>query len=156
MCANFQLKRTTLTTMTFLAQICLKRKSESGFRINILEMLGAPIFRQNWQLWIFAPKVAQKLILASQFQKSNFWFGINTYIIPCVPIFSQNRQLLTFRPKFKEIANYVQYFGSNILEDAAESWMEAKMSWVEDEMSLVEVDGPGWRWVHGLVIPNLI
>ena len=24
---------------------------------------------------------------------------------------------------------------------------------MEFEMSLVEVDGPGWRWVHGLVIP---
>ena len=28
----------------------------------------------------------------------------------------------------------------------AESWVEAEMSWVE-------VDGAGWRWVHGLVIP---
>ena len=27
------------------------------------------------------------------------------------------------------------------------SWREVKMSWVE-------VDGAGWRWVHGLVIPN--
>ena len=35
----------------------------------------------------------------------------------------------------------MQYFGSNIVESVAESW--------------VEVDGAGWRWVHGLVIPNL-
>ena len=41
---------------------------------------------------------------------------------------------------------YVQYFGSNNVEGVAESWMEAEMSWVE-------VDGAGWRWVHGLVIP---
>ena len=40
----------------------------------------------------------------------------------------------------------MQYFGSNIVEGVAESWVEAKMSWVE-------VDGAGWRWVHGLVIP---
>ena len=37
-----------------------------------------------------------------------------------------------------KLPNYVQYFGSNIVEDVAESW--------------VEVDGPWWRWVHGLVI----
>ena len=40
----------------------------------------------------------------------------------------------------------MQYFGSNIVEGVAESWLEAEMSWVE-------VDGAGWRWVHGLVIP---
>ena len=40
----------------------------------------------------------------------------------------------------------MQYFGSNIVEGVAESWVEAKMSWVE-------VDGAGWRGVHGLVIP---
>ena len=40
----------------------------------------------------------------------------------------------------------MQYFGSNIVEGVAESWVEAKMSWVE-------VDGAEWRWVHGLVIP---
>ena len=39
----------------------------------------------------------------------------------------------------------MQYFGSNIVEGAAESWVEA-------EMSLVEVDGGGWSWVHRLVI----
>ena len=43
--------------------------------------------------------------------------------------------------------NYVQYFGSNIVEGVTESWVEAEMSWVE-------VDGAGWRWVHGLVIPK--
>ena len=41
----------------------------------------------------------------------------------------------------------MQYFGSNIVEGVAESWVEAEMSWVE-------VDGAGWRWVHGLVIHN--
>ena len=38
-----------------------------------------------------------------------------------------------------KLPNYVQYFGSNIVEGVAESW--------------VEVDGAGWSWVHGLVIP---
>ena len=40
----------------------------------------------------------------------------------------------------------MQYFGSNIVEGVAESWVEAEISWVE-------VDGAGWRWVHGLAIP---
>ena len=40
-----------------------------------------------------------------------------------------------------KLPNYVQYFGSNIVEGVAESWTEAKMSWVE-------VGGAGWRWVE--------
>ena len=62
-----------------------------------------------------------------------------------------------------KLPDYVQYFGSNIVESVAESWVEAEMSWVEVEMSWVEVDGAGWSWVevyeagwscvHGLVIP---
>ena len=40
----------------------------------------------------------------------------------------------------------MQYFGSNIVEGVAESWVEVEMSWVQ-------VDGAGWSWVHGLVIP---
>ena len=47
-----------------------------------------------------------------------------------------------------KLPNNVEYFGSNIVEGVAESWVEAEMSWVE-------VDGAGWRWVHGLVIPVL-
>ena len=39
----------------------------------------------------------------------------------CVSISSQNGQLLIFRPKFGEIASYVQYFGSNIVEGVSES-----------------------------------
>ena len=33
----------------------------------------------------------------------------------------------------------MQYFGLNIVEGVAESWVEAEMSWVEVEMSWVEV-----------------
>ena len=42
----------------------------------------------------------------------------------------------------------MQYFGSNIVESVAESWVEAEMSWVEVEMSWLEVDGAGWSWVE--------
>ena len=54
MCANFQL---TQTALTFLAQICPKRKlgfeiqkTKVGKRISILEKPCAPIFGQNGQL----------------------------------------------------------------------------------------------------------
>ena len=52
--------------------------------------------------------------------------------------FIQNRQLLIFGLNLGKLAKCVQYFGSNIVEDVAEGWMEAEMSWVE-------VDGVEWR-----------
>ena len=117
MCTNFQLKRTTLT---FLAQICPKRKwrfeiqkTNVGIRISMLEMPCVPYFRQNWQLLIFGPKFAQKWILGSDVQESKSGFGINTSNITCVPIFSQNGQLLIFQPKFAEIAKLRAIFWSN-------------------------------------------
>ena len=42
----------------------------------------------------------------------------------------------------------MQYFGSNIVESVAESWVEAEMSWVEVKMSWVEVDAARWSWVE--------
>ena len=70
---NFQTKQTTLN---ILAQVYPKlefgieiRKFKSGFGISILEILCAPIFRQNW-----APKFAQKWILGLEFQKSKSGF----------------------------------------------------------------------------------
>ena len=39
-----------------------------------------------------------------------------------------------------KLLNYVQYFGSNIVDGVAESWVETEMSWVE-------VDGAGWSWL---------
>ena len=52
--------------------------------------------------------------------------------------------------------NYVQYFGSNIVECVAESWVEAEISWVVDgagwwmELSggWNELGGGGWSWVE--------
>ena len=40
-----------------------------------------------------------------------------------------------------KLPNYVQYFGSNIVEGVAENWVEV-------EMSLVELGGAGWSWVE--------
>ena len=99
------------------------------------------------------PNLPKNGFWGRNFKKSKSGFAINTSKIPYVSIFSQNGQLLVFHSKFGEIAHYVQYFSSNIVEGVAESWVEAKMSRVEVEMSWVEVNGAGWRWVHGLVIP---
>ena len=49
----------------------------------------------------------------------------------------------------------MHYFGSNIVEDVTESWVEAQMSRVEEDgtgWSWVEVNEACWRWVHGLVM----
>ena len=107
MCTNFQLKRTALT---FLAQICPKRKLQFDIqetnvvriRISILEIPCVPIFRQNGQLLVFGPKLAQKWILGSKFQKSKSGFGISILEILCAPIFRQNGQLWIFGPKFAQ------------------------------------------------------
>ena len=58
-----------------------------------------------------------------------------------------------------KLPNYVQYFGSNIVESVPESWVEVygagwRLKWAG--WRWVEVDGTGWRWMHGLVIPVLI
>ena len=70
---QFQLKWTTLT---FLAQICPKRKlgfeiqeTNVGMRISILEIQCVPIFRQNGQLLIFQPKFGEIAQL-----RAIFWF----------------------------------------------------------------------------------
>ena len=45
----------------------------------------------------------------------------------------------------------MRYFGSNIVEGVAESWVEAEMSWVEVDgagWSWVELGGGGWSWVE--------
>ena len=47
--------------------------------------------------------------------------------------------------------NYVQYFGSNIVEGVTESWVEAEMSWLEvsgAERRWMELSGAGWRWME--------
>ena len=45
-----------------------------------------------------------------------------------------------------KLPNYVQYFGSNLVEGVAESWVEVEMTWVElggGGRSWLEVDGAG-------------
>ena len=66
MCANFQSKWTTLD---FSAQICPEKdlgleteKRKVGIRIDIVETLCVPTFRQTGQLWVFRSEFAQKWI----------------------------------------------------------------------------------------------
>ena len=149
MCANFQLKQTTLT---FLAQICPKRKlgfeiqiTNVGIRISILETPCVPIFRQNGQLWIFVPKFAQKWILGSKFQKSKSGFGISILEILCAPIFRQNGQLWIFWPKFGEIAQLRAIFWFKYCwgccRELGGGWNELGGGWNE-------LGGGGWSWVE--------
>ena len=43
-----------------------------------------------------------------------------------------------FGLNLEKLPNYVRCFGSNIVEDVAESYVESEMRWVK-------VDGAGWR-----------
>ena len=74
-----------------------------------------------------------------EFQKSKSGFGISTSKIPCEPIFSQLGNFDFFGLNLGKLPNHMQYFGLNIVEGVAESWVETKMSWVE-------LDGAGWRF----------
>ena len=169
MCANFQLKR---TTVTFLAQIFPKRKlgfkiqkTNVGIRMSILEIPYVPIFRQNRYLWLFGPKFAQKWILGSEFQKSKsaysksaflryyvhqlsdktnnfeffgpnlpqngFWVrnfkNLSLYSESTPPIYHvcqfsvKMNNFWFFGLNFGKLPNYVQCFGSNIVEGVEES-----------------------------------
>ena len=101
MCANFQLKRTTLT---FLVQICPKRKlgfeiqkTNAGIRISILEIPCVPILDKtdNFEFWT---QIIPKRKLEFEIQKTNAGIRISILEIPCVPSFRQNRQLWILVP----------------------------------------------------------
>ena len=63
-------------------------------------------------------------------------------------IFSQNGQLLIFWPIFGNFPNYVQYFGSNIVEGVAESWVVTEVSWVEVDGARWRLKQASWRWME--------
>ena len=52
-----------------------------------------------------------------------------------------------------KLPNYVQYFGSNIVEVVAESSVGTEVSWVEVDGAGWGLKWAGWSCVHGLVIP---
>ena len=85
----------------------------------------------------FLTQIFQKIGLGLEIQKNNVGIRISILEIRCIPIFRQNRQILLFRPKFAQklmlgkLPNYVQYFGSNNVEGAAESRVEAEIRWME-------------------------
>ena len=120
------------------------QKSKSVFGFRILEIL---IRYTNFQTKLttlnFRAQIWSKWILGSVF---------SLYLESTPPIYHvcqfsvEMDDFQFFGLNLGKLPNYVQYFSSNIVEGVAESWVEAEMSWVE-------VDGAGWSWVHGLVIP---
>ena len=115
---------------------------------------SSKVSNENKQGILFWPKLAQKWILVSEFQKSKPRSGISNSKIPCVGIFSQNGQLWIFGLNLGKLSNYMRYFGSNNVEGVAESKMEARMSWLEVDgagsnwVELNGVDRGGWNWVE--------
>ena len=145
-----------MVNVTFLAQISPKmnlgleiQKSNIGMKISNFEILYVPILSQIDNFDFLGPNFDQKRILCSKFRKSKFRFGITSFKIPCVSIFSQKWQLWFFSLKLEKLPKCVRYFGSFNVASVAEIW-------VETEMSGVDVDGAGWRRVHGLTIPNTL
>ena len=89
--------------------------------------------------------------------KNEFWdrnfknLSLDSKSIPAIYHlcqFSVKMGNLFFGLNLGKLPNYVQYFGSIIVEGVAVSWVEVEMSWVEVDgagWSWVEVDGAGWR-----------
>ena len=103
MCANFQLKQTTLT---FLAQIFPKRKlgfeiqkTNVRIRISIFKTPCVPIFRQN-RLLIFRLKLAQKCILGSEFKN--------------LSLDSESASLRYFEHQFSDKRHNLEFLGPNL------------------------------------------
>ena len=153
MCANFQLKQTTLT---FSTQICPKRKlgfeiqkTNVGIRISILEIPNVQIFWQNGQLWLFRPKNLPK----NEFWGRNFkHISLDLKSVP--PIYHvcqfsvKMNNFWFFGTNLGKLPSYVQYFGSNIVEGVTESWLETEMSWVETNGDRWRLKWAGWRWME--------
>ena len=94
----------------------------------------------------FGPKFAQKWILGWNFNNLSLdsEFAPPRYHVSQFLVKMDNFEIFGLN------LGKVRYFGSNIVEGVAESWVEvdgAGRSWFEE-------DGAGWRWVHGLVIPK--
>ena len=125
------------------------QKPKSGFEISILEKLGALIVRQNGQLWIFGLNLPKNGFWGRNFK----YLSLDSESTP--PIYHECQfsvkmdNFWVFDLNLGKLPNYVQYFGSNIVEGVAESWVEVEMNWME-------VDGAGRRWVHCLVIPKFL
>ena len=79
-------------------------------------------FQTKWTSLTFWAQICPKMCFGSKFQKSKSGFGISIVEILCTPIFRQNGQF--FGQNLGKLPSYVQYFGWNIVEGAAESWVE--------------------------------
>ena len=108
-----------------------------------------PIFRQHAKLWTCRPKFAQK----NEFWGRNFKnlslaseSAPPTYLESQFSVKMDNSEF--FGLNLGKLPNYVWYFGSNIVEGVAESWVEAEMSWVEVDGAGWRLKWAGWRWME--------
>ena len=104
MCVNFQLKR---TAVTFLAQICPKRKlgfqiqkTNVGIRISILQIPCVPIFRQKGQLWILGPNLPKNGFLFRNFKN--------------LSLDSESVSLRYYVYQFSKIGDNFEFLGPNL------------------------------------------
>ena len=107
MCTNFQFKRATLT---FLAQICPKRKlgfeiqeTNVGIRISILEIQWVPIFRQNGHFEFLGPNLP----------KNRFWGWNFKNLSPDLESIS----LRHFVHQFSDKTDNFEFLGPNLLRN---------------------------------------
>ena len=77
------------------------------------------------------PNLAHKWFWGTKFDNSKSGFGINTSKIPWCQFSVKIDNFQFFGLNVGKLPNYVQYFGSTIVEGVAKSWGE--------------VDGAGWR-----------
>ena len=101
------------------------------------------IFRKSGQLWLFWPKFAQNGFLVWTFGKLMLEKESASLRYHACQFSDRTDNFDFFDLNLGKFPNYVRYFGLKIVEGVAESWVETDMSWVE-------VDGCGWRWMHGL------
>ena len=139
--------------MTFSAKICPKMDiglkiegNNVGIRISILEIPCVPIFRQNGQLCLFCPNLPKNECWGRNFKNlcPDLELPTPRYRVHQSSVKKNNFGF--FDLNLEKLPNYVQYFGSSNVADVTESWVVEEMSWVE-------MNGVGWRWVHGSVIP---
>ena len=107
LCANFQAKRTTLY---FSNQICPEmelgleiQKANIWMKVNVLEILCVPIFRQKGHFLLFLAQIFPKIGFGVRISKAvppRFRIRFRTSKIPCVPIFGLN---------LHKLPNYMQY-----------------------------------------------
>ena len=123
------------------------QKTNVGIRISILEIPCVPIFRQNGQFCLFGPKFAQNGSWGWNFKNLDSESAPPRYHMCQFSVKMDNFEF--FGLNLGKLPNYVRYFGSNVVEDVAESWVEVEMSWLEVDGARWRLKWRKWRWRAG-------